>query len=92
MSDGPTRPAKIPRKVKANKELEAGKSKWQQFSAGGGVKKGKGAAVTAGKKESMFRTGDGVNARVGFTGSGREMRKDEKRARHVYNEGEEEEY
>ena len=56
VSDGPARPAKVPRKVKANKELEAGKSKWQQFST-----KGKTGKVA--KKESMFRTPEGVNAR-----------------------------
>ena len=57
VSDGPTRPAKVPRKVKANKELEAGKSKWQEFSTKG-VKKGPST-----KKDSMFRTPEGVNAR-----------------------------
>lgn len=56
VSDGPTRPAKVPRKVKANKELEAGKSKWQDFAT-------KGKFGKAAKKESMFRTPDGVNAR-----------------------------
>ena len=56
VSDGPARPAKVPRKVKANKELEAGKSKWQDFSMKGKVGK-------VAKKESMFRTPDGVNAR-----------------------------
>ena len=56
VSDGPIRPAKIPRKVKANKELEAGKNKWQDFAA-----KGKGGK--SGKKDSMFRTGESVNAR-----------------------------
>lgn len=56
VSDGPTRPAKVPRKVKANKELEAGKNKWQDFTAKGKVGKST-------KKDSMFRTGDGVNAR-----------------------------
>jgi len=80
VSDGPVRPAKIPRKVKANKELEAGKSKWQDFAA-----KSKSGKFT--KKDSMFRTGDGVNARVGFTGSGHEMRKDPTRTRHIYQEG-----
>ncbi|KAI4202437.1 MAG: hypothetical protein LQ346_001995 [Caloplaca aetnensis] len=78
VSDGPTRPAKVPRKVKANKELEAGKNKWQEFST-----KGKSAAKFT-KKDSMFRTPDGVNARVGFTGSGQEMRKDAGRSRHIY--------
>ena len=57
VGDGPARPAKVPRKVKANKELEAGKSKWQEFSTKG-FKKGPVA-----KKDSMFRTPDGVNAR-----------------------------
>lgn len=56
VSDGPTRPAKVPRKVKANKELEAGKSKWQEFAT-----KSKTGKVA--KKESMFRTPEGVNAR-----------------------------
>jgi survival of motor neuron-related-splicing factor 30 len=56
VSDGPPRPAKVPRKVKANKELEAGKSKWQDFAA-------KGKLGKMGKKDSMFRTGDSVNAR-----------------------------
>jgi survival-of-motor-neuron-related-splicing factor 30 len=56
VSDGPARPAKVPRKVKANKELEAGKSKWQDFTT-------KGKLGKVAKKESMFRTPDGVNAR-----------------------------
>lgn len=60
VSDGPPRPAKIPRKVKANKELEAGKNKWQDFAAKGKFGKG-------GKKDSMFRTGEGVNARGMFS-------------------------
>jgi len=85
VSDGPVRPAKLPRKVKANKELEAGKSKWQDFSTKGKIGK-------VAKKESMFRTPDGVNARVGFTGSGQQMRKDPTRSRHIYQHGEGEEY
>ena len=56
VSDGPIRPAKVPRKVKANKELEAGKSKWQEFAS-------KGKLGKVAKKDSMFRTPDGVNAR-----------------------------
>lgn len=59
VSDGPVRPAKVPRKVKANKELEAGKNKWQDFTT-----KGKMGKTT--KKDSMFRTPDGVNARGMF--------------------------
>ncbi|KAL8704516.1 MAG: hypothetical protein Q9201_002325 [Fulgogasparrea decipioides] len=77
VSDGPTRPAKVPRKVKANRELEAGKNKWQEFST-------KGKTAKLAKKDSMFRTPEGVNARVGFTGSGQEMRKDPGRSRHIY--------
>ncbi|MCJ1477825.1 hypothetical protein MMC13_006498 [Lambiella insularis] len=84
VGDGPARPAKIPRKVKANKELEAGKNKWQDFST-----KGKSGKVA--KKDSMFRTPDGVNARVGFTGSGQQMRKDPTRSRHIYQQGGEDE-
>lgn len=80
VSDGPPKPAKVPRKVKANKELEAGKSKWMDFMQ-------KGPKTTATKKESMFRTPDGVNARVGFTGSGAPMRKDPNRGRHIYQAG-----
>lgn len=55
VGDASARPAKVPRKVKANKELEEGKNKWQNFAA-----KGKGKF---GKKDSMFRTGESVNAR-----------------------------
>lgn len=56
VSDGPTRPAKVPRKVKATKELEAGKSKWQEFAQ-------KGKTSKTSKKDSMFRTPEGINAR-----------------------------
>lgn len=99
VSDGPTRPAKVARKVKANKELEAGKSKWQDFTS-----KGKFGKTV--KKDSMFRTGESINARgmlwdclvlkyhtncisVGFVGSGQSMRKDPTRTRHIYQPGEE---
>ncbi|PKY02996.1 hypothetical protein P168DRAFT_255084 [Aspergillus campestris IBT 28561] len=82
VSDGPARPAKVPRKVKATRELEEGKNKWKDFASKGKI----------GRKQSMFRTGEGVNARVGFTGSGQQMRKDPTRTRHVYQQGEEEGY
>ncbi|KAH8703096.1 hypothetical protein BGW36DRAFT_354529 [Talaromyces proteolyticus] len=85
VSDGPPRPAKVPRKVKANKELEAGKSKWQDFSS-------KSKFGKSSKKESMFRTPEGVNARVGFTGSGQAMRKDPTRSRHIHQQADEEGY
>ena len=79
-SDGTTRAPKAARKVKATKELESSKSKWQDFAAkGAGAKKGGPL-----KKDSMFRTPEGVHGRVGFTGSGQQMRKDKGRSRHVY--------
>lgn len=56
VSDGPARPAKVAKKIKATKELEAGKSNWQSFAAKGKIGK-------AAKKESMFRTPEGVNGR-----------------------------
>lgn len=56
------RPAKVPRKVKATRELEEGKNKWKDFAA---KTKGK-SKSKLGKKDSMFRTGDGVNARGMF--------------------------
>ena len=70
--------------MKANKELEAGKNKWQDFSTKGKIGK-------VAKKESMFRTPEGVNARVGFTGSGQQMRKDPGRSRHIYQQAGDEE-
>jgi len=77
VSDGPVRPAKVPKKIKANKELEAGKSKWQDFAT-----KGKFGKST--KRDSMFRTPEGIHGRVGFTGSGKTMSKDPTRSRHIY--------
>jgi survival of motor neuron-related-splicing factor 30 len=56
VSDGPVRPAKVPKKIKANKELEAGKNKWQDFAT-------KGKLGKVAKKDSMFRTPEGVNGR-----------------------------
>lgn len=85
VSDGPIRLAKVPKKIKANKELEAGKNKWQDFAT-----KGKFGKST--KRDSMFRTPEGVNGRVGFTGSGQSMRKDQARSRHVYETNEEDGY
>lgn len=70
------------KKIKAKKELERGKTKWQEFNS-------KSKFGKAQKKDSMFRTPDGVNARVGFTGSGQAMRKDPTRSRHVYEMNEE---
>ncbi|KAI1100638.1 hypothetical protein F4804DRAFT_37725 [Jackrogersella minutella] len=67
------------KKLKATKELEAGKSKWQEFNT-----KSKFAKAHKAKKDSMFRTPEGVHGRVGFTGSGQAMRKDPTRSRHIY--------
>jgi survival-of-motor-neuron-related-splicing factor 30 len=47
------------KKIKATKELEAGKNKWQEFTSKGKV----GKAV---KKESMFRTPEGAHGRGRF--------------------------
>lgn len=46
------------KKIKATRELEAGKSKWQEFNT-----KSKFAKAHKNKKDSMFRTPEGVNAR-----------------------------
>ncbi|KAL2197992.1 hypothetical protein P885DRAFT_34300 [Corynascus similis CBS 632.67] len=70
------------KKIKATKELEKGKNKWQEFTT-------KGKFGKAAKKESMFRTPEGIHGRVGFTGSGQTMRKDPARTRHVYQPNEE---
>ena len=47
------------KKIKAKKELEAGKNKWQEFNAKSKFGKS--------KKDSMFRTPDGVHARGQFS-------------------------
>ncbi|KAH9890188.1 hypothetical protein F4778DRAFT_375722 [Xylariomycetidae sp. FL2044] len=72
------------KKIRATRELETGKSKWQEFNT-----KSKFAKATKGKKDSMFRTPEGVHGRVGFTGSGQAMRKDPTRSRHIYQPNEE---
>lgn len=46
------------KKIKATKELEAGKSKWQEFNT-----KSKFAKSHKTKKDSMFRTPEGVHGR-----------------------------
>jgi len=45
------------KKLKATKELEKSKSKWQEFTAKGKISK------SAMKKESMFRTPEGINGK-----------------------------
>lgn len=84
VGDGPTRPAKVPKKIKNKTELETGKKNWQEFAS-------KGKFGKAAKKESMFRTPEGVNGRVGFTGSGQSMRKDATRTKHIYSTATDEE-
>ncbi|PSS03492.1 hypothetical protein BD289DRAFT_478646 [Coniella lustricola] len=76
-AEGADKPVKKFKKIKANKELEKGKNKWQEFN-------NKGKFGKSQKKDSMFRTPDGVHGRVGFTGSGQAMRKDPTRSRHIY--------
>lgn len=51
------------KKIKATKELEKGKNKWQEFTT-------KGKFGKAGKKDSMFRTPEGVHGRGKSCGSG----------------------
>ncbi|KAI5279069.1 hypothetical protein KEM54_004348, partial [Ascosphaera aggregata] len=80
VSDGPFRGAKPAKRARANKELEQGKAKWQEFANKNKFAK----RGVSGKKDSMFRTGEGVGARVGFTGSGQQMRKDPARTKHIY--------
>ncbi|OCK84648.1 hypothetical protein K432DRAFT_378398 [Lepidopterella palustris CBS 459.81] len=80
VSDGPPKPPKMARKVKAKKELEKNMNNWKAFQQ-------KGPKTSAVKKDSMFRTPEGVHGRVGFTGSGVPMRKDHMRGRHIYQPG-----
>lgn len=53
--DGEVKPPK-PKKIKAKKELEAGKNKWQDFN-------NKSKFGKSNKKESMFRTPEGIHGR-----------------------------
>ncbi|KAL2760086.1 hypothetical protein ACRALDRAFT_2038797 [Sodiomyces alcalophilus JCM 7366] len=75
-ADAAAKPPKA-KKLRASKELEKGKNKWQEFNA-------KSKFAKSQKRDSMFRTPEGVHGRVGFTGSGQAMRKDPTRTRHVY--------
>ncbi|KAK5163878.1 uncharacterized protein LTR77_010272 [Saxophila tyrrhenica] len=85
VSDGPTRMAPEPKKLKGNKVLEKGKSNWQDFQKAGPKKTGFGSSKLG--KESQFRTPDLPNARVGFTGSGKPMQKDQARKTWKYGGG-----
>ncbi|KAK5124879.1 hypothetical protein LTR85_001069 [Meristemomyces frigidus] len=84
VSDGPTRMAPEPKKLKGNKALEKGKASWNSWQQSGPKK----ASLTAPKqKESMFRTGENPNARVGFVGQGKSVQKDQKAAKWNYASG-----
>lgn len=66
VSDGPTRLAPEPKKLKGNRVLEKGKSNWQDWQKSGPKK----AAQTAGKKmgkDSQFRTPDLPGAKGEYT-------------------------
>ena len=79
-ADGTQQKHRAGKKQKIGKALETSKASWQTFQQ-------KGASGKASKvinRESMFKTSDAPNARVGFTGSGQAMRKDAGRSRHIY--------
>jgi survival-of-motor-neuron-related-splicing factor 30 len=78
VSDGPTRMQPEKKKLKGGKVMESKKANWQSFQQSGPKK----AAITASKhKESMFRTPDAPNAKVGVVGSGKPMQKDQSRSK-----------
>jgi survival of motor neuron-related-splicing factor 30 len=85
VSDGPTRLAPEPKKLKGNKVLDKSKANWQTFQKEGMKKGGFGGSKLG--KESQFRTPDLPNARVGFTGSGKPMQKDQVRKTWQYGGG-----
>ncbi|KAK0875981.1 hypothetical protein LTR87_010231 [Friedmanniomyces endolithicus] len=86
VSDGPTRMAPEPKKLKGQKQLQKNQSNWQSWAQSGPKKAGAAAASTNNKKkESMFRTPDLPNAKVGFTGSGKPMQRDQARAKWNFN-------
>ena len=58
VSDGPTRLAPEPKKLKGSKVLEKGKSNWQDFQKAGPKKTGGFGQAKGLGKESMFRTPD----------------------------------
>ena len=89
VSDGPTRMPPEPKKLKGSKTLDKAKSSWQSFQASGPKKTGAagGGAMKKINKESQFRTADLPGAKVGFTGSGRPMQKDQARSKWNYGGG-----
>ena len=65
VSDGPTRMAPAPKKLKGNKTLEKSKSSWNDWQKSGPKKPAVGGATKL-KKDSMFRTPDLPNAKGAF--------------------------
>ncbi|KXS99701.1 hypothetical protein AC578_9903 [Pseudocercospora eumusae] len=80
VSDGPTRMAPAPKKLKGQKALEKGKSSWNDWQKSGPKKPAIGGSTKL-KKDSQFRTPDLPGAKVGFTGSGKPMTKDQVRTK-----------
>jgi survival of motor neuron-related-splicing factor 30 len=87
VSDGPTRLPPEPKKLKGNKALEKGKADWKAWSEKGMAKVGAGGLPK--NKDSMFRTPNLPNAKVGFTGSGKGMQKDQARFKWNYDKNDE---
>ena len=90
VSDGPTRLPPEPKKLKGSKALDKQKSSWQSWQSSGPKKTASGAAMKKMGKESQFRTPDLPGAKVGFTGSGRPMQKDQVRSKWNYGGGDSE--
>lgn len=80
VSDGPTRMQPEKKKLKGGKVMENKKANWQSFMQNG-PKKASAASGLSKPKQSMFRTPDAPNAKVGVVGSGAPMQKDQGRAK-----------
>lgn len=91
VSDGPTRLPPEPKKLKGSKALDKQKNSWQSWQQSGPKKSAaSGAAMKKMGKDSQFRTPDLPGAKVGFTGSGRPMQKDQARSKWNFKGGESE--
>lgn len=64
VSDGPTRLAPAPKKLKGQKALEKGKSSWNDFQKSGPKKPAVGGFTNMMKKDSQFRTPELPGAKV----------------------------
>ncbi|KAK4507022.1 hypothetical protein PRZ48_000756 [Zasmidium cellare] len=91
VSDGPTRMAPAPKKLKGNRTLQKSQNNWMDWQKTGPKKPVGDTAKKLMKKESQFRTPDNPNAKVGFTGSGKAMTKDPARMKWNYTREEPEE-